>query len=84
MPINKYNTDINIIGAKKNKRVAYRNECSIITRSSTMVHHVSFASFTTIPVCMACGVANAIDKIQMRKMNFIARESLDMVCERNG
>jgi hypothetical protein len=33
---------------------------------------------------MACGAANAIDNIHMRNINLIARDSFDIVCDKNG
>lgn len=83
-PISIYSTEIRDIGAKKNKTVASSNEWSIRTRSGTIVHHVFPFSFMMIPVCIACGTAKLIDKIQIKKMNFTARDNFDIVCDKNG
>lgn len=86
IPINIYRIEINVIGAKKKSIVAMTNESSIRTRSGTIEHQVVSWLFgsVTIPVCIASGVAKKIDNIQMRKMNFMARDNFDMVCERKG
>jgi hypothetical protein len=78
--------EINVIGAKKKRIVAITKESSMSTRSGTIEHQVVARLFgsVTMPVCIARGVAKKIDNIQMRKMNFMARDSFDMVCERKG
>lgn len=86
IPISMYSTEINVIGAKKKRIVATTNESSMRTRSGTIEHQEDswLLGSVTIPVWMASGVAKKIDNIQMRKMNLMARDSFDIVCERNG
>lgn len=83
-PIKMYKAVISDIGVKKNKTVASSNECSMRTRSSTTVHHELPFSAWTIPVWIACGTAKPIDKIQIKKIYFTARDSFDIVCDKNG
>lgn len=74
------------MGAKKNRIVAKTKESLMMTRFSTMEHQVTLGLSveTTIPVCMAKGVAKKIDNIQMRNIYFMARDNFDIVWERNG
>lgn len=83
-PIRMYNIVIKDIGAKKNKTVASSKECPIKTRSSITVHQEFPFSASITPVWRACGTAKLIDKIQIKKMYFMARDNLDMVCARKG
>lgn len=83
-PINIYSTVISVIGVKKNKTVASSKLWCIKTRSSTTVHHeLPWPSLIT-PVCNASGTAKLIDKIQIKKIYFTARDSFDIVCDKNG
>jgi hypothetical protein len=79
-----YRTVISVIGAKKKSNVASSKLCCSKTLSSTTEHQAFPFPSEITPVCRACGTAKLIDRIQIRKMNFTARESFDIVCDKNG